>query len=441
MTSSDPTPDPAQGIRFRLLRRDEPMRLVLDRLLPPDHPVRAVDELTRTLDFADLLGGIKAREGRPGAPVIDPRILFALWLYAGIEGVCSARHLAELCQRDLAYLWLSGQIKPNYHTLADFYSSHADFLEAAFADHLAALLELGLVTLREVTLDGRKIPAAASKESFHRQPTLDQHWQEAQDHLARLKALREAGSAEESKREAAARLRAAEERERRLQAAKVVVTKRKAEREANHRQDRSPPEDARASETDPDARKMKMPDGGYRPAFNAQTVTDTANGLIVTVDVVEQASDNGLLKPMVDQVNEETGRLPERVLVDAGYSDQKDIDHLEKAGVPVYLPPKNAFKELNQGKDPYAKKRNDTPEGARWRARMGTDEAKAIYHRRAPVAEGVHAQQSNRGWRRFRLRGLAKGKVEALWQALAHNWNWLIAHGHHARLTVCAARG
>jgi transposase len=432
------TPDPSDGIRFRRLKRNRPLRVTPDELLSADHPVRLIDEFVESLNFTALYGGIKAREGRPGAPVFDPRMLFALWLYATIEGISSARELAHRCKRDLPYQWLSGQTRPNYHTLADFYSDNEAFLQSAFAEHLEVLLDHDLITLKEVTLDGRKIPANASKESFHREPTLTRHRQEVEEHLAKLAAQRAAGYRDTKRREAAQE-RALTEKKERLEAAVAVVKRRREEQSANRRRPHGLPEEVRASETDADARKMKMPDGGYTPAYNTQTVTDTQYGLIVSVQVTDKASDNGLLSPMMEDVQSVTGQLPERVLLDSGFANQEQIEHWEKAGVTIYMPPKNERQELNKGTDPYARKRRDTDGTAACRTRMGTPEAKTIYRRRAPVAEGVHAQQSNRGWQRYRLRGLVKAGVEALWQALAHNLTVLIARNRLPRFALCYA--
>ena len=222
--------------------------------------------------------------------------------------------------------------------------------------------------------------------------------------------------------------------------ATATVQKRQHERAARApRRDEAPPDQTRASETDPDARKMKMSNGGYAPAYNTQTVTDTENGLIVTVRVTDDASDQGLLRPMLQQVVDKTGRQPERALVDSGYVKQEDIEWAETMGITMYMPPKNEKADLKKGKDPYQPKRWDSATVAAWRQRMGTDAAKAIYRRRAPVAEGVHAQQANRGWRRHRLRGLVKAQVEAIWQTLAHNIRVLMARNHIPWLVLRAA--
>jgi transposase len=439
MTPLKTTPDAFDDIRFRPLKRNAVLRkAILDQLLATDHPVRLIDAFVANLDVSLLLEPIRAREGCPGAPVLDPRMLLAVWLFGTIEGITSARELDRRCRRDLPYLWLSGQTRPNYHTLADFFSENQAFLESTFEEHLEVLLEQGLITLAQVTVDGRKIPASASKESFHREPTLSRHRQEAQEHLSKLKGQR-TREEQTSKARQKAQERAARDRQQRLDAAVEMVQKRQQERALRDRKDAAAPEEARASETDPDARKMKMSHGGFVPAYNTQTVTDAEHGLIVAVQVTEQASDNGLLGTLLEKVEEQTGQAPAAVLVDGGYASQTDIQKAESNGTKIYMPPKTARAELKQGKNPYQRKRDDTKEIERWRVRMGTPEAQAIYQRRAPVAEGVHAQQSNRGWKRFRLRGLVKAGVEALWQALAHNLRVLMARNRLSRLIVRAA--
>lgn len=233
-----------------------------------------------------------------------------------------------------------------------------------------------------------------------------------------MHAERDAKGGAASVREAARR-RGAEDRLARLQAARATLAERTRERVETKGGD--DPAETRASETDPDARKMKMSDGGYRPAFDVQTVTETTAGLITAVRVTAGASDNGLLEPMVTQSRAATGVRPAAVLADAGYSSSRDVEVPEAARVEVFMPPKNARRELKEGKDPYAAKRRDSKEVERWRKRQGTAAGRARYRRRAPVAEGTPARQSNRGFERFRGRGLASATTEVLWQAFAHN--------------------
>jgi Transposase DDE domain len=314
---------------------------------------------------------------------------------------------------------LCGGSGPNYHTLATFYAAHGDFLDATFVDILATLSAHGLLKAKAIAVDGRKVPANASKESFHREPTLNRHRQEAEDHVAALREQRVHAQAS-SNQQAAARRRAAADRQQRLDQAMTMVKQRQAERQARGRAD-AKPEEARASETDADARKMKRSHGGYEPAYNVQTATDVDSGFIVAVAVLDQASDNGQLAPMVEQATANLGKAPDQAMADTGYMSKEDIEQLEAEDIEVLMPPKNERQDKEQGKDPYQRKRDDSDESAAWRQRMGTEMARQLYRRRAPVAEGVHAQQSNRGWKRFRLRGLLKARVEATWQALAHN--------------------
>lgn len=417
------TPSPAP--RYRLIDRSQVSPVSLDQQLPDDHPVRSLWAFVCQLDLDPFRRPAKAVVGQPGAPLLPTELLFALWLWATSEGITSAHLLAEKCTRDLPYQWLCGGKPVNYHSLADFYAEHGPALHGQFVEHIAALRQQGLIDLAEVTLDGRKIPANASKDCYRREGTLQRHLDEAEQHLRHLQAQRQAGA---SARQAAAQLRAARDRHERLQRALAVVRQRQEQRRQANRK-ASPPEEARANETDPDAAKMKMPDGGYRQAYNVETVTDVRSGLIVTVAVTNQGSDNGQLGALMGQLRQEQQALPGAVLVDSGFADQEDVASLESQGVQVLMPPKNERQEQRQGKDPYARKRRDSAAVAGWRARMGQPGARAQYQRRAPVAEGVHAQQANRGWRRFRLRGLAKVLVEAIWQALAHNVVRLLAQG------------
>jgi transposase len=423
------------AVRYRVPDRTRVSSASLDQQLPAAHPVRLIWDFVTHLDLSAFVRPSKAIEGHPGPDVIPASLLFALWLFALTEGIRSARRLGELCTRDLPYQWLCGGRPVNYHSLADFYAAHGAALREVFIEHIAVLREQELIDLWQVTVDGRKVLANAAKDRFHREPTLQAHLAEARAHLERLDA--QAGDDAVGPRPAAAHQRAARERQQRLQAALTQVQQRQQQRQQAKRKDRDPAE-ARASETDPDAAKMKCSDGGYRPAYNVETVAAESSGLIVTVTVTNQGSDNGQLWPRLTQVEHEQQILPGVALLDSGFADQDDLEQAEQAGVLVLMPPRDQRRDAQAGRDPFARKRRDSDVVAAWRARMGTAEAQRQYRRRLPVAEGVHAQQANRGWRRFRLRGLAKVQTEAWWQALAHNVVRLLAWGVDLAGTVRA---
>lgn len=177
--------------------------LALDQLLPSDHRARLVWQFVESLNLAPLYGEIRAVEGVAGRDAVDPRLLMALWLFATIEGVGSARQLARLCERDLAYLWLCGEVTVNYHLLSDFRTAHADFLDRLLTDSVAALMHQELVTLEGVAQDGMRVRAHAGSSSFRRRATLEKCQREAREHVERLRQQGVEEAAADSRRQAA----------------------------------------------------------------------------------------------------------------------------------------------------------------------------------------------------------------------------------------------
>src|SRR5208282_736195 len=138
-----------------------------------DHPVRAIWAFATTLDLSELHARVKAREGVPGQAPPEPALMLALWLFATVEGVGSARQLNRLCDQHLAYRWLCGGVSMNYHTLSDFRVDHADVMEKLLARGVASLVAEGLVALDMLAQDGIKVRAAAGSGSFRRRGRLE----------------------------------------------------------------------------------------------------------------------------------------------------------------------------------------------------------------------------------------------------------------------------
>jgi len=395
----------------------DPQPKRLDELLPAGHQARLVWEMVLALDMTPLYARIKAVEGHPGRTPIDPRILVALWVYATIDGVSSARKLARLCRRDDAFKWICGGVSVNYHTLADFRVEHTEWLHQQVVDIVAVMLKEGLITLKRVGQDGMRVRASAGSGSFKKGETLERLIAVAQEQWDRLEEEFASGQGDASDRQRAARQRAARERLERLQRAKEEQQKVAAAREARKKGDG---ERARTSTTDPECRTMKMADGGYRPAFNIQFGTELDRLVIVEADATNAGSDGGQMDPMVGQIEVDQGKLPEEYYTDGGFSTKEDIDKVQDRGVKVYTPIKEEEKRLQEGKDPYAPQKRDTPNIAEWRQRMGTEEAKQKYKRRSKC-EWTNAMCRLRGMWQLTVRGLAKVKAVALWYALAHN--------------------
>ena len=391
----------------------------LESLLPPDHRARLVWAFVEGLDLAPLYERIRAIEGHAGRPPIDPAILMALWLYATLEAVGSARALERLCDEHDAYRWLAGGVPVNYHTLADFRVDHADLLDELLTRSVAALIVEGHVTLTRVAGDGMRVRASAGAASFRRRDTLAGALAEAEAQVRALKAELEDDPSATSRRIAAARERAAAERAERVRAALDALPELEAAKRRSTPSGK-PPREARASTTDPEARVMKLADGGYRPAYNAGLATDTASQVIVGVELTNAGSDGGQLAPMLGQLERRYDRAPDAVLVDGGFVNLAEIAALAESasGTTLYAPPPTP---RDPTRDRYVPLPGDPPAVAAWRARMGTDEAKRIYRERAATAECVNAIARNRGLQRIPVRGLAKARAILLWFALAHN--------------------
>jgi len=305
-------------------------------------------------------------------------------------------------------------VSVNYHTLSDFRVDHGQFLDGLLTGSVATLLHQGLVTLDRVAQDGVRVRASAGAASFRRRETLEQCQAEAAEQVETLRKELEADPSAGSKRQKAARQRAARERSERIRRALEEMPKAESAKKAEDQGK------ARVSTTDPQARVMKMPDGGFRPAVNVQFASDTASQVITGVEVSNSGSDQGQMVPMLEQHQERYNQVPDAALVDGGFAKKEDIERAAGAdiGTVVYAP---VQKPRKQGQDPHAARAGDSPAIIEWRGRMATDEAKAIYKERASTAECVNALARNRGLRQFLVRGLAKVRAVVLLYALAHN--------------------
>jgi transposase len=465
---------PAAQAMPRLLqaRRDqvELRSFDLEASLAHDHPARAVWAFVQALDLKPLYAQIRSVQGRAGAPAIDPAILMALWLWATVDAVGSAREVARLCERDDAYRWLCGGVGVNHHTLSDFRTSHTQWLDEQLSRSIAALMQRKLVKLEVVAQDGLRVRAAAKAASFRRLSKLQQLQQQAREQVQALKAELDADSSASTRRKQAARERAAREREQRLSQALQTLQEleqRAGERTANkagrrkalghsaRKRNDDPPappagpvcsepsssaqdgaddginttpatktvkavrqREPRASTTDPQAQVMRMADGGFRPAYNVQLAVDEATQLIAAVQVINEGSDMHSMQPMHASLEQRYGRTPTYWLADGGYLKHEAIEQLSLRGTRPVVPP---ARSRNPEFDPLAPQASDTAPVAAWRGFMATSEGQALYKRRAASVECANAQLRRRGLQRLNVRGLLKARAVALWHALAHN--------------------
>jgi transposase len=407
----------------------------LESLLPEDHRARLVWGYVVRQDLSQLFEAIKARGSNAGRAAIDPRIVFALWLYATLDGVGSGREVARLSLEHDAYRWICGGVSVNYHALNDFRSGNEALMDELLTDNVAALAAAGAISLDRVAQDGMRVRADAGAASFRRQASLDEHLSQARELLQTIKAKAQTDPGQAKRQAQAAKLRAAQQREERIRAALEQLPEVAAAKKRNG----AKAEDARASTTDADARVMKMGDGGFRPAFNVQFATTCEDQVIVGMDVVNAGSDMAQLAPMVEQVEQRLGRSPDEWLVDGGFPAHEQIDAVAgKTEVYAPVPEPRAKKDAKkEGKndepgnevqqDKHAPKPDDSEAVLEWRARMASDEAKEIYKLRAATAECVNAQARNRGLLRMPVRGLSKVRSVVGLFVLAHNLMRIVA--------------
>jgi transposase len=486
----DPRPLPSQAERpaeprFQPINRHQLLLrpVEIEKLVPPDHLVRALWELVGQLDLTSYTAEVKAVEGVAGRPPYHPRLLISLWIYAYSQSVGSAREVERRCEYDPGYQWLTAMEVVNHHSLSDFRVQYEKALDELFAQLLGVLSSEGLISLQRVVHDGTKVKASASSNSFHREKTLRAHLEAARERVREMGDPRQ----EESRQRAAARERAAREKVGRLELALKEMKKVQAAPEA-----RAEKFEQRVSETDPEARIMKQGDGGYAPSHNVQISTDTAHSIIVGASVTQEANDQHELVPALQEIERQTGQRPEHLLIDDGYTTRENIlaaaekrvdligsvmeldaqaarRRLEQRGVePAFYPDRFPYEAATHtytcpaGKQlPYQTTKHDrvgverkvykaraadcrdcafrqpccpgaqgrsivrsenVPAVAEYVAKMQTEAAQALYRLRAPVAEFSNLWlKAKLGLRQFAVRGLRKVRCEVLWACLTYN--------------------
>jgi transposase len=301
----------------------------VERLIDDDHSARSIWEVVGRMDLSLYLGEIAAVEGHAGRDHTAPRLLISLWLYAYSRGISSARELSRQCEFEPGSLWLCGLQPISYRTLSGFRSDYQVALDGLFAQVLGMLSAEGLITMERVTLDGTKIKANASGNTFRRKEKLEAHLALAQQQVQEMNAQ----AAEEDKRAnrlIAAQRRAARQRKSRLESAVREVERlqrtRKYDREFV----------ARASSTDPQAHVMRNGEGGTVPSYNVQLLTDTTHGLVVNVEATTDAIDYRQLEPALDRCQTTLGRMPKQIVADGDYTNHTSVKAAETAGVDFY---------------------------------------------------------------------------------------------------------
>jgi transposase len=420
------------------VRRPERLQVVmsvqcLDDLVPPTHRVRMVAQVVQRMDLSRFSEPIKSREGSAGRNATCPGLLISIWLYGSTRGIGSARELARRCnpvEGDATFRWLCGGVTVNHHLLSDFRVDHADALDDLFTQVLASLVDKKLLSVKCISQDGVRIRAGAASKSFRREARLEQLLADAKAHVAELR--RQLDDPEYasglSAKKAAARRRAAREKQQRLEQAIEQLPTLKAKQQkaikiqgTGKRGQKLRKKDLRVSTTDAQTRVMKMPNGGFNPAVNVQLASDAQSRAIVGVEVSSEGNDaTGLSGQMRKQVQDRTQQKVQQHLLDGGYTCKDHIEQAHEQQVELFVPPKPARGE-KRGTE-LQPKPGDSEAILAWKARMSSEQGKAIYKLRGSTSETINADlRTYRGLVQLTVRGLPKARCVALWCALAYN--------------------
>jgi transposase len=413
----------------------------LDSQLPDDHRARLVWAFVEGLDLSEFYDRIKARDAVAGRPATDPQVVLAVWLYATLEGIGSARAIDRLCQQHAAYRWLCGGAPVNHDLLARFRRENAGLLDRLLTQSVTGLIAEKLITLEEMAIDGTKVRAGAGRGSMSKRKRLESIEKAVAERVAELKSELDKDPGEPERRRKKRALQAAEERARRVERARqklAALTQEQAVRAKRHAKEEAEKGEPKVSVSDPEVRVMRLADGAVAPAWNV--LVATSNGFIVGIDPTDRRNDSGLATGVVEQIAQRSNRVPQRLLADTRAMTQDDIVQLGEAhpALRVYSPPapqRLAVKPETERKRRWSRGR-EPPAVTAWRARMASEEGQETYRRRK-LTERAHGIIKNRGMSRFLVHGREKVRAVCVLQALALNLCW--ANTLRRRIAAAAA--
>jgi hypothetical protein len=330
------------------------------------------------------------------------------------EGFGMGSTIASLTTSHDAYRWLCGGVPVDADNLNEFRAENSAEIDQILTDVLVLLVKHGLLTLDRVAQDGMKVRASAGAASFRSGGTLKALIAEVRQHVEDVFEEAQQPNNPQSSYQRAARESAARDRGERVSRAYFELAEVEEVKRRNG--SKSTP---RASTTDPEARVMKMADGGFRPAYNYQLATEPKTRVVVGVYATDAGNDYDQADYMLDEVERRLKALPPELLVDGGYAKREGIEQAADRNVKTYAPvPQPQDKSV----DRFAPNANDGEGAAEWRARMATPGAQAILKTRGETAELSNADfKDKRALERLRVRGVVKATTQGILVTIAHN--------------------
>ena len=411
-------------VRVREPRREgqEVVTRISEDSLPREHPARLLWEVFGLLDLGAFTAGAKARQGTAGGSLKSRRMLLTLWAYAFVRGIVHAREIERrLVDNDLGFRWIAGDMHVSHTLLSEFLTEHLEAMETLFTDVLGVLQGHGLLFLpgHHTAQDGTRVRANAGIASFRTGTGLERAREQAELHLKAVLARMDEPALREAEQQA--RERGAMDVLDRIGEAIQAVNELQEKRSnsSNKKRQTTAP---KASATDPEARLMKVSNGGFEPSYNVQLAVEGSPmggpATIVGVQVTTLGSDKHSLLPMHEQVEQRTGHKLDAILVDGEHLTHDELLAALATPLLVIAPVPERWEMSEAPQDPAI---------AGWMAEMKTEPRKTAYRARKALVERVNAILKERyALRQVPVRGVRKVLCVFLLAAVVAN---LTQHG------------
>jgi transposase len=302
---------------------------LLDEYVAEDNPVRAIDAFVDGLDLGKL-GFARVEPLATGRPSYHPATLLKIYLYGYLNRIPSSRRLERECQRNIELIWLTGQLAPDFKTIADFRKDNGKAIREVCRAFVALCRELDLLSAASVAIDGSKFKAVNARDKNFTEAKMKRRLERIDESIARYLAQLETADRHGDAVPEAKVVRLKD---------KIVKLKKEVARLNAINAEMMKSEDKQISLTDPDARSMATSgkDTGI-VGYNVQTAVDTKNHLIVVHEVTNVGTDRHQLSNIAEQARTEMGVETLDAVADRGYYTSEEILACEDAGIMVTLP-------------------------------------------------------------------------------------------------------
>ena len=392
--------------------------------LPEGHLAYFISDVVEELDLTAFYAPYEG-DGRRKSPY-EPSMMLKTLLYAYTTGVFSSRKIAKKLEEDVAFRVLGANNFPQHRTICEFRKRHLEDFKSIFVQVVQIANGAGLVRLGTVAIDGTKVRANASKHKAMSYSRMRQAEQRLEQEIEELCGQARSSDEEEDRLYGVGRrgdefpeeLQHRQNRLEKIRQAKARLEQAQSEADAARGRDpdddskpprRGPPykrkfgvpeDKAQSNFTDPQSRIMKTGDG-FQQCYNGQLAVDDEFQLIVANALTNNASDNGQLIGLIDDIERILDEAPEAVLADAGYRSESCLEELEHRQIDAYV------SVGREGKDRSKINAEACPATARMTDKLADADGKSRYAQRKAVVEPANGWIKHvLGFRRFSFRGL-----------------------------------